>query len=563
LARAAPETYSLGESRILTLPRTRAEQRAYLLRAAIVAGLYVVSAKAGLSLSVAHGSATPVWAPTGISLAALLIFGAELWPAVAAGAFIANVTSPIPFGAAAGIAMGNTAEALVACLLLRAAGFRTSLERVRDVIALVGLAAVASTIVSATVGVTTSLIAGTVSGATYWSHWVIWWIGDMMGDLLIAPFLLVWFGGWRARPRGRSLEAAGLAALMVAGSAFAFTGDRWVYAYLLFPLLLWAALRFSEYGATLATVTVAGFALARLLGGSAPMELAKLTAAVETYQALIGIVGVSLLALAAMTSERARAEATAAERVRLEEQTRRALEREHEAVGRLMELDELKTTFLHAVSHDLRTPLASILGIARTLEREDLVFPKEEVRDLAARIVRNARRLHKLVSDLLDYERLERGALGAEPTVTDLGELVRAVADEVDLRDHPLHVEADSVTVSVDATQVERIVDNLLVNAIKHTPPGTDIWLRVSENDDEVLLTVEDSGVGVPESVREAIFSPFTRAPHDPSTPGTGIGLALVARFAELHGGRAWVTDREGGGAAFQVSLPSNGHRDA
>lgn len=563
MARAAPETYSLRESRILTLPRTGAEQRAYLLRAVIVASLYVVSAKAGLSLSVAHGSATPVWAPTGISLAALLIFGTELWPAVAAGAFIANVTTPIPFGAAAGIAMGNTAEALVGCLLLRAAGFRTSLERVRDVIALVGLAAVASTTVSATIGVTTSLIAGTVTGATYWSHWVIWWIGDMMGDLLIAPFLLVWIGGWRARPRGRTLDAAGLAALMAAGSAFVFTGDRWVYAYLLFPLLLWAALRFSEYGATLATVTVAGFALARLLGGSAPIELAKLTAAVEAYQALIGIVGVSLLVLAAVTSERARAVATAEERARLEEQTRRALEREHEAVGRLMELDELKTTFLHAVSHDLRTPLASILGIARTLEREDLAFPKEEVRDLAARIVRNARRLHKLVSDLLDYERLERGALGAEPTVTDLGELVRAVADEVDLRDHPLHVEADSVTVSVDATQVERIVDNLLVNAIKHTPPGTDIWLRVSENDDEVLLTVEDSGMGVPESEREAIFSPFTRAPHDPSTPGTGIGLALVARFAELHGGRAWVTDREGGGAAFRVSLPSNNQHES
>jgi signal transduction histidine kinase len=261
-------------------------------------------------------------------------------------------------------------------------------------------------------------------------------------------------------------------------------------------------------------VTVAGFALARLLSGSAPIELAKLTAAVEAYQAIIGIVGVSLLVLAAMTSERARAEANAAERARLEEQTRRAVEREHEAVGRLMELDELKTTFLHAVSHDLRTPLASILGIGRTLEREDLAFAKEEVRDLAARIVRNARRLHKLVSDLLDYERLERGALGAEPSATDLGELVRAVADEVDLRDHPLHVEADSVTVSVDATQVERIVDNLLVNAINHTPPGTDIWLRVSENDDKVLLTVEDSGVGVPESEREAIFSPL-----HPSSP--------------------------------------------
>jgi signal transduction histidine kinase len=162
------------------------------------------------------------------------------------------------------------------------------------------------------------------------------------------------------------------------------------------------------------------------------------------------------------------------------------------------------------------------------------------------------------VSDLLDFERLERGMLGAERVTTDLGVLVHAVAQDVELHDHPLHVEAEPVTAAVDAPKVERIVDNLLANAIKHTPPGTDIWLRLSGGDDGVILILEDSGAGIPEDEREAIFAPFARA-NEPNTPGTGIGLALVARFAELHGGRAWVTDREGGGASFHVTLPSAG----
>ena len=556
-ALAAPRIAEDG-SALVRIPPASRYGLSYAVRFAIVAGLYVASAKAGLSLAVAHGSATPVWAPTGIALAAVLIFGIDMWPAIAAGAFIANATTPIPIGAAAGIAVGNTTEALVGCLLLRAVGFRTSLERVRDVIALVAIAAIASTTISATVVVTTSFIAGTVAGTAYWGHWVIWWIGDMMGDLLVAPLLLVWMGSWRTRQKGRPLEGLALTIMLGVGSVFVFTDDRWVYAYILFPLLLWATLRFAEHGATLATATVATVGLARLLGGEQPSGLTNLTAAVEAYQAVIGVVGISLLVLAAMTSERGRAVATLEERTRLQKQTAKALQREREAVDRLNELDELKTTFLHAVSHDLRTPLTSILGLAATLERQDLDFPREEARELAHRIVRNSRRLHRLVSDLLDFDRLERGMLGAERASTDLAALVRSVAEDVELHDHPLHVDAEPATAAVDAAKVERIVDNLLANAIKHTPAGTEIWLRLTGDSDGVLLTLEDSGAGVPEADREAIFAPFARA-GEPSTPGTGIGLALVAKFAELHGGRAWVTDREGGGAAFHVTLPSGG----
>jgi signal transduction histidine kinase len=121
----------------------------------------------------------------------------------------------------------------------------------------------------------------------------------------------------------------------------------------------------------------------------------------------------------------------------------------------------------------------------------------------------------------------------------------------------PVRVEADLVVVAVDASKVERIVENLLANAAKHTPAGTTIWVRVAPESEGVLIAVEDDGPGVPEAHRDRIFEPFSRGPDAPQhSPGVGIGLSLVARFAELHGGRAWVTDRPGGGASFRVYLP-------
>jgi signal transduction histidine kinase len=120
-------------------------------------------------------------------------------------------------------------------------------------------------------------------------------------------------------------------------------------------------------------------------------------------------------------------------------------------------------------------------------------------------------------------------------------------------------VDLAQVEIAIDPAKVERIVENLLVNASRHTPPGTPIWVRVDRCDDGALLTVADAGPGVPAEQRERIFQPFHRGPGDAGhAPGSGVGLALVARFAGLHGGRAWVEPRAGGGACFRVLLPDS-----
>ncbi len=252
------------------------------------------------------------------------------------------------------------------------------------------------------------------------------------------------------------------------------------------------------------------------------------------------------------------------ERKQAEEQLERALEAEREATSRLRSLDEMKNTFLQAVSHDLRTPLAAILGLAVTLERADIDLEPEESRDLARRIATNARKLDRMVTDLLDLDRLARGIVEPKLMPTDVGALVARVVGDSDLMAQG-RVAADTpgLTVNVDGSKVERIVENLLANTLRHTPAGTPVWVRVEAADGGALIVVEDSGPGVPEDLRDAIFQPFQQGPDAPEhSPGVGVGLTLVARFAELLGGRAWVQERPGGGASFRVFV-ADGRRTA
>ncbi len=254
------------------------------------------------------------------------------------------------------------------------------------------------------------------------------------------------------------------------------------------------------------------------------------------------------------------------ERKRAEEALRRserayqeAFERERQAAERLRALDEMKNTFLEAVSHDLRTPLTSILGSALTLEQGAGALSRGDTEDLIRRIAANARKLERLLSDLLDLDRLQRGIVAPQRRPTALTELLRqAVADPELLGGRAVELDVpERLVAHLDTAKVERIVENLLANAARHTPADAHVWVAARREGRGVLLVVEDDGPGIPPELREAVFEPFRQVPgpatHD---PGVGIGLALVARFAELHGGRAWVEERAGGGASFRVYLP-------
>ena len=222
---------------------------------------------------------------------------------------------------------------------------------------------------------------------------------------------------------------------------------------------------------------------------------------------------------------------------------------------RLSAADEAKTIAMQAVSHDIRTPLAAILGLAITLENRAEDMTPEDVRDLSSRIVQNSRRLDRIVTDLLDLDRLQRGGLAARLRPLDLGKLVRQLVTRTEaVTERRLQLDTGPVHVSADPTMIERILENLLANAVKHTPGDSRIWVRVERTDEGALIAVEDDGPGIPQHERQRIFEPFVQGPGA-GPGGAGVGLALVAKFAELHDGRAWVQERGGGGASFRVLL--------
>jgi PAS domain S-box-containing protein len=616
---------------------------------AVVGGAYIGAAKFGLHLSVAHGVITPVWPPAGIAIAALVLRGPKLWPAIAIGALVSNATSGVSIGVATAIAFGNTLEAVAGWYLLRRANFRPSLDRARDVLALAVLAGFVSTALAATNGVTTLRIAGSPNAAHFGSAWSLWWLGDAMGVLLVAPVLLVWATRpWRMPGRARIVEAAATAGILGGTGAAVFLGGLWRYPYPIFPLLVMATLRFRQLGAATGCFIIVATAVAGAVSGQTPLGNSP-TTAVQILQGLLAFIAISLLVLGATLTERNEAERgfrqtaeqlteaqqlaqlgswewdVASDRVTWSDELYRiygvkpgakldygsflehvhpedrelvrgvverafaeggAFEMAHRVVlddgsvrrligrGRVVVGDDgkparmvgtgqdvtdryaaetLRESILSTVSHELRTPLTSILGFAMTLRERGNSIDETIRRDLTEQLTRQAVRLERLLSDLLDVDRLRHGLVRAQREPTDVAMLVTRVAAATG---HPVEIEADPVVAEVDRPKLERIVENLIVNAIKHTPAGTEITAGVEADGSDLLLRIDDRGPGIPAADKLEIFDLFARGNGPDGAHGTGIGLALVTQFVHLHGGSVWVEDRAGGGASFRVRLP-------
>jgi PAS domain S-box-containing protein len=629
----------------------RTRPGSYAVQVLLVAAVYFGGAKLGLNLAVGHGVITPVWPPTGIAIAALLLLGPRVWPAVAIGAFAGNATSGVSLWVAAGIAVGNTLEAVVAVYLLRRVSCRLSFERVRDVLCFASLAGVISCAIAATNGLLVLTIADSPAASPFGSRWLLWWLGDATGALLVAPLILVWATRRPARiPLIRIVEGLALVAGLAGLSAAIFLGGLWRYPYLLFPLLLWAAVRFTQLGAVTASFTVAAFGVAGVITDNVPLGGQDETVRVEILQALLAITAISLLALGASIAERDAAAAAshqaavglaeaqalahigswewdiAGDRVTWSNELYRiydlqpeseltydtylsriypgdrdavratvegaladpqAFEMTHRVVlgdgserivqgrGRVVldrtghpvrmvgtaqditerqRVEEVRENILSAVSHELRTPLTAILGFAITLRERWPTLSDEGREQMIEMVASQAARLERLLNDLLDVDKLRHGRLRIEFEQADLGELVRGVvAGRPEGR--KIDVKADPVYATVDPAKFERIVENLITNAERHTPDDASIHVSVASNGTGALLRVDDRGPGVADEEKDAIFQAFTRG-SEVETTGIGVGLALVAQFAALHGGRAWVEDNPGGGASFRVLFP-------
>ncbi|MBW3664049.1 MAG: hypothetical protein KY469_13185 [Actinobacteria bacterium] len=220
------------------------------------------------------------------------------------------------------------------------------------------------------------------------------------------------------------------------------------------------------------------------------------------------------------------------------------------------ELRQAKDAFLSSVSHELRTPLAVVLAASETLHRRFADLPTEVSEQLIGRLDAQARRLDALLGDLLDVERLGRGMIGPRYVPTELHALLRRAVARLEITSHEVNVDADVVAASVDPAACERIIDNLVLNAVKYAPTGTRIDVVLRAVPGALVLSVQDEGPGVPDEDKERVFEAFLRLDPSHPSPGTGVGLALVQRLVHLHGGSVRVEDTPLGGARFVVRLP-------
>ena len=220
--------------------------------------------------------------------------------------------------------------------------------------------------------------------------------------------------------------------------------------------------------------------------------------------------------------------------------------------------DTVKTAVLRAVSHDLRSPLTAIQAASDGLGDDTLNLSDDDRRELVDTIGVEVRRLERVVDDLLALSKLQAGAVAPTPEVWTVDDLVYGALDDVaaDTDRVTVTIPADTPPVLVDSVQVRQILSNLVDNALKFSPPGSPVTVRVTRTRREVIVRVVDQGRGLPEHELEHVFEPFYRGAPAQDQTGTGLGLAIARGFAEANGGRLWAESRPGQGAGFALALP-------
>ena len=549
----------------MTAPPLKAHRPARLAAIVALAAVYFLTASFGLSLGVAE-QVTAIWPPTGIALAALLAFGTSLWPGIWVGALVANLAASEPLGTALGVATGNTLEALAGVWLLRRMGFDNSIERLRDVLALVLLAAIIATAIAATIGVTSLCLGNVQPWSRFGALWWVWWLGDAMGTLLVAPVLLSWHR-WRPtawRPARVAEFLCLLAGLMVTSHVVFSTPPvapphHNPYAYVVFPFVIWAALRFKQRGTSLAVLAssiMATWATARVMGPFGSARSGESLAYLQTY---MGVVATTGLMLSAAISERNRVEK---ERARLLKGEQEARARAETLAQDLREQQEAKDSFLAMLGHELRNPLAPVRNGLEILRSRG---GSEEALHLYEMMSRQVGHMGRLLDDLLDISRIQHGTITVQREPVELVGLVansiEANRTKLDERQHRLTVAFpdEPLWLQGDPTRLEQIVSNLLTNAARYTPPGGDIAVILQRDDDMALLRVRDNGIGIRPELLPRIFEAFRQADRVAGNvqDGLGLGLTLVKKFAELHGGTVQASSAGPGlGSEFSVRLP-------
>ena len=552
-------------------PRSPLADSAYLVSVGFLAIVYFGTARLGLHMDAVSGFATTVWPPTGIALVALCLFGYRLWPGIALGAFLTNLSAGAPILAACGMAMGNTLEALLGTyLLIRFTGFKGSLDRISHVIGLVVLAAGVSTMVSATIGVASGYLGGVIARETLGKAWLTWWLGDAMGDLILAPVLFTWASLPRINmPYRRLAEAVALLGAVIGISLVGFGAPSPIRAfanvepYMIFPFLVYAALRFGQHGTVTATFAVACVAILTTARGQGPFVAASVNDSLLSLQAFMSIVAVTMLVLGANITERRLVESEL--RSTQEDLEKRVVRRTSQLSDAVLALED-EVGERKQAEKSLQDLSARLLKV-QDEERQRL---SRELHDSTAQ---NLAALSMNLSVVMKHrESMDASARTALEESVTLAGLSSSEIRSISYLLHPPQLEVIGLTaalrwlaegfakrsgISVDldlppegerlAIEVEkalyRIVQECLTNVHRHSGSAR-ARIRLARNHHRVLLEVQDEGRGIRKEILSRTGVEFL---------GVGI-LGMRERVRQLGG--ILVIDSGAGGAAVRVEIP-------
>jgi signal transduction histidine kinase len=516
----------------------------------VVAGTYYASARLGLLLQFRHTNASPVWPASGLAVASLLLLGRRQLPALTIASFLVNLTTGLTAQVSAGIATGNTIEYLLAAELLRRSGLQLDLARIKDVV-LVAVSGIVAPLVAASVGTFSLWLGGVAAPGVLDIVWLTWWLGDGIGILVFGSALLTLWAALQAGHRWRptSPEAPALGVVAMVGTGLAFLSST-ISPSVLFPLAIWAGVRFEQLGAaavTLGVSTLATYATVHGSGRFAPGALQRGLIPLQLYTASYSFTAMAVAA--AITSRR------------------RSEERLRERTVELEVSNQELEAFSYTVSHDLRAPLRAIHGFSSMLAEEEGTRLSTAGALHLATITRNAEHMGRLIDALLGLARVGRGRLVRQPAHPT--QAARAAVEhlQADLGERPLDILIDEMpTCRADPVLLEQVYENLIGNAVKFTRERQHAcvhagWQRPEGAGHAAVYYVRDNGVGFDMRYAHRLFNLFERLHQKSDIPGIGAGLAIVERIVRCHGGAIWAEAAPGSGATFYFTIGGSEER--
>ena len=554
----------------LRFPRSSRDVRKILVEAAIVFAAYYIAGKIGQASAERSSNLGPVWPAYGIALAAVLRCGYRILPTLAVSAFLVAFQSPVPGIAAAGQAVATTLAAFTGGYLLRRVSFDCSLSRLRDALHLVVLGVLVSPVVSASLGMAVLYAAGVEAYSGIGPAWLIYWLGDGTGVLLVTPFVLTAPGLRSVWESHRVAEFAALTFLLLVSCLVIF-GDLplipirlHVLAFAILTFTMWAAIRFGVPAMALSTLLVATVAtLATSLGKGPFAQNATFTNAVllDLFYAVLSVTG---LGLGALISERERAQAERDELIRNQAAARAREEAENRAAALRDELAHLgRVGLLNALSgalaHEINQPLAAIRINAKTalLLLGTSPLPLQELRETLNDIQSDNQRAGEVLQHargLLRKEAASYGPVELNSTVTDVAGLVQASAMKRGIK-IDIQLASGSKPVWGDRIQMQQVVLNLLMNACdavqESEKPHRYVHLKTRFSGEMAVVEVRDRGPGLSNDEIERIFEPFYTTKHE----GMGLGLSICNSIVHAHDGTLTAVRNPEGGMTFSVAF--------